>query len=131
MAHVEDYAHESNSVAMILITPDEGSSDLDQHLTSIQRQLALIKRDLEILHEQILAGEIGSETQANKTMGSIKHWIRLAMETEMKIAEQKRLMSRENEVSAEVLTSPMLEVHVAQVSALFGPGPFARLMLVK
>ena len=91
MAHVEDYAHERNSVAMILITPDEGSSDLDQHLTSIQRQLALIKRDLEILHEQILAGEIGSETQANKTMGSIKHWIRLAMETEMKIAEQKRL----------------------------------------
>ena len=91
MAHVEDYAHERNSVAMILITPDEGSSDLDQHLTSIQRQLALIKRDLEILHEQILAGEIGSETQANKTMGSIKHWIRLAIETEMKIAEQKRL----------------------------------------
>ena len=91
MAHVEDYAHERNSVAMILITPDEGSSDLDQHLNSIQRQLALIKRDLEILHEQILAGEIGSETQANKTMGSIKHWIRLAMETEMKIAEQKRL----------------------------------------
>jgi hypothetical protein len=40
-------------------------------------------------------------------------------------------LSRENEVSAEVLTSPMLEVHVAQVSALFGPGPFARLMLVK
>ena len=70
MAHVEDYAHERNSVAMILITPDEGSSDLDQHLNSIQRQLALIKRDLEILHEQILAGEIGSETQANKTMGS-------------------------------------------------------------
>ena len=131
MAHVEDYAHERNSVAMILITPDEGSSDLDQHLTSIQRQLALIKRDLEILHEQILAGEIGLETQANKTMGSIKHWTRLAMETEMKIAEQKRLMSRENDVSAEVLTSPMLEVHVAQVSALFGPGPFARLMLVK
>ena len=91
MAHVEDYAHERNSVAMILITPDEGSSDLDQHLNSIQRQLALIKRDLEILHEQILAGEIGSETQANKTMGSIKHWIRLAIETEMKIAEQKRL----------------------------------------
>ena len=58
MAHVEDYAHERNSVAMILITPDEGSSDLDQHLTSIQRQLALIKIDLEILHEQILAGEI-------------------------------------------------------------------------
>ena len=58
MAHVEDYAHERNSVAMILITPDEGSSDLDQHLNSIQRQLALIKRDLEILHEQILAGEI-------------------------------------------------------------------------
>ena len=58
---------------MILITPDEGSSDLDQHLNSIQRQLALIKRDLEILHEQILAGEIGSETQTNKTMGSIKH----------------------------------------------------------
>lgn len=61
MAHVEDYAHERNSVAMILITPDEGSSDLDQHLNSIQRQLALIKRDLEILHEQILAGEIGSK----------------------------------------------------------------------
>ena len=40
-------------------------------------------------------------------------------------------LSRENEVSGEVLTSPMLEVHVAQVSALFGPGPFARLILVK
>ena len=40
-------------------------------------------------------------------------------------------LSRENEISAEVLTSPMLEVHVAQVSALFGPGPFARIMLVK
>ena len=88
---MEDYAHERNSVAMILITPDAGSSDLDQHLSSIKRQLALIKGDLEILHEQLLAGEIGSETQANKTMGSIKHWIRLAIETEMKIAEQKRL----------------------------------------
>ena len=85
MAHVEDYAHEGNSVAKILITPDERSSDLDQHLTSIQRQLALIKRDLEILHEQIPADEIGSETQAKKTMESIKHLLRLAMETEMKI----------------------------------------------
>ena len=91
MAHVEDCAHERNSVAMILITPDEGSSDLDQHLNSIQRQLALIKRDLEILHEQIFAGEIGSETQANKIMGFTKQRIRLAIETEMKIAEQKRL----------------------------------------
>ena len=90
MAHVEDHSHERNSVAMILITPDEGSSVLDQHLFSIERQLAFIKRDLETLHEQILAGEIKPETQANKTMGSIRHWIRLAIETEMKIAEQKR-----------------------------------------
>ena len=68
---MEDYAHERNSVAMILITPDAGSSDLDQHLSSIKRQLALIKGDLEILHEQLLAGEIGSETQANKTLSLI------------------------------------------------------------
>ena len=90
MAHVEEYSHERNSVAMNLITPDEGLSVLDQHLSSIERQLVLIKHDLETLHEQILAGKIGSETHANKTMGSIKHWIRLAIETEMKIAEQKR-----------------------------------------
>ena len=51
----------------------------------------MIKRDLEILHEQILAGEIGSETQANKTMGSIKHWIRLAIETEIILQNKKRL----------------------------------------
>ena len=73
MAHAEEYSHERNSVTMILITPDEGSSVLDQHLSSIERQLVLIKHDLKTLHEQILAGKIGSETHANKTMGSIKH----------------------------------------------------------
>ena len=87
---MEEYAYERNSVTMNLITSDEGSSVLDQHLSSIERQLVLIKHDLENLHEQILAGKIGSGTHANKTMGSIKHWIRLAIETEMKIAEQKR-----------------------------------------
>ena len=90
---------------MILITPDAGSSDLDQHLSSIKRQLALIKGDLEILHEQLLAGEIGSETQANKTMGSIKNWIRLAIETEMKIAEQKSI-KQVSEAADTILTSP-------------------------
>ena len=38
-------------------------------------------------------------------------------------------LSREAEVPAELLTSAMLEVHVAQVSALYGPGPFARTIL--
>ena len=47
------------------------------------------------------------------------------------IVSQPLWLSRENAVFGEVLTSPMLEVHVAQVSALFEPGPFARLMLVK
>ena len=89
LAHVEEYSHERNSVAMNLITPDEGLSVLDQHLSSIERQLVSIKHDLATLHEPILAGKIGSETHANKTMGSIKHWIRLAIEMEMKIADQK------------------------------------------
>ena len=61
LAHVEEYSHERNSVAMNLITPDEGLSVLDQHLSSIERQLVLIKHDLETLDKQLLAGKIGSK----------------------------------------------------------------------
>jgi len=38
----------------------------------------LIKRDLEILQLKIVAGDVGTETQVNKTIGRINHWVRLA-----------------------------------------------------
>jgi hypothetical protein len=75
---------------MILINPDEASSILDQHLSSIERHLMLIKCDLESLQLKIVAGDVGTETQANKTIGRINHWVRSAIQTEMKIAEQKK-----------------------------------------
>jgi hypothetical protein len=74
---------------VISINPDEASSTLDQLLSGIERQLMLIKRDLEILQLKIVAGDVGTETQANKTIGRINRWVRLAIQTEMKIAEQK------------------------------------------
>ena len=77
MAHVEDYAHERNSVAMILITPDEGSSDLDQHLNSIQRQLALIKRDLEILQEPLTGVQQCTALRVTPGLCCLCHGLRL------------------------------------------------------
>ena len=74
---------------MILINLDEASSILDQLLSGIERKLMLIKRDLEILQLKIVAGVVGTETQANQTNGRINRWVRLAIQTEMKIAEQK------------------------------------------
>ena len=50
---------------MILINLDEASSILDQLLSGIERKLMLIKRDLEILQLKIVAGDVGTETQAN------------------------------------------------------------------
>ena len=71
-------SHERNSTPTILINPNEASSILDQDLSNIERQLMLIKRDLEILQLKIVAGDVGTKTHVNKTIGRINHWVRLA-----------------------------------------------------
>ena len=62
---------------MILITPDDGSSDLDQHLTSIQQQLALIKRDLEILQEPLTGIKQCTALRVTPGLGCLCHGLRL------------------------------------------------------
>ena len=62
---------------MILITPDDGSSDLDQHLTSIQQQLTLIKRDLEILQEPLMSVQQCTALRVTPGLCCLCHGLRL------------------------------------------------------
>jgi hypothetical protein len=75
---------------MILTTSEEEGSPLEEEIASIAKQLREARHDLETLQLCLRAGDPGPEAQGTKTIGSIRQWIRLAIEAEMLLATRRR-----------------------------------------
>ena len=75
---------------MTLITPEQGTSRIEDRIGSISNQLESLRKSLEDLEQQVRAGEVGTETDARKQMSAIQNMVRLALDAEMKLDEQRK-----------------------------------------
>jgi hypothetical protein len=73
-----------------LITQDEEVSIFAEHVASIEIQLREIRTGLEEFQQKVRTGDIGSAAEAAKTIGTVRTWIKMAMDAEKSIAERKK-----------------------------------------
>ena len=75
---------------MTLITPDDGPSGLSTSITSLERQLADMREDLEQLYERIRAGEFEELKNATKATAEIRQWLKIAIEAEATLEKRNK-----------------------------------------
>ena len=74
---------------MILITPDETSSPLNEDIERLQTNLRGFARDIENLQERVQSGDV-TDAETRKVFSDLRSWLRMAMETEKALAQQNR-----------------------------------------
>ncbi len=75
---------------MTLITPDEGPTGLSTSITTLERQLADMRADLETLYDKIRAGELGELQNATKATAEIRQWLKIAIEAEATLEKRNK-----------------------------------------
>ena len=66
---------------MILITPEETSSPLNEDIERLQTNLRGFARDIENLQERVQSGDV-TDAETRKVFSDLRSWLRMAMETE-------------------------------------------------
>jgi hypothetical protein len=74
---------------MILITPEETSSPLNEDIERLQTNLRGFARDIENLQERIQSGDV-TDAETRKVFSDQRTWLRMAIETEKALAQQNR-----------------------------------------
>ncbi|KZY39755.1 hypothetical protein A3731_13040 [Roseovarius sp. HI0049] len=74
---------------MILITRDDGPSGLTASVGLIERQMAEMRGELEVIHARIRDGDLSGIGDASKVTADIRHWLKLALEAEAQFAKFK------------------------------------------
>ncbi|MEQ8294283.1 MAG: hypothetical protein RIA08_18960 [Roseovarius sp.] len=74
---------------MILITRDDGPSGLAASVGLIERQMAEMRAELEVIHARIREGELEGIRDAARITADIRHWLKLALEAEVQFAKFK------------------------------------------
>lgn len=74
---------------MILITPEETSSPLNEDIERLQTNLRGFARDIENLQEMVQSGDV-TDAETRKVFSDLRSWLRMAMETEKALAQQNR-----------------------------------------
>ncbi|MDM8165338.1 hypothetical protein [Roseovarius sp.] len=74
---------------MILITRDDGPSGLAASVGLIERQMAEMRAELEVIHARIREGEMEGIRDASRITADIRHWLKLALEAEVQFAKFK------------------------------------------
>ena len=74
---------------MILITPEETSSPLNEDIERLQTNLRGFARDIENLQERVQSGDV-IDADTRKVFSDLRSWLRMAMETEKALAQQNR-----------------------------------------
>ena len=74
---------------MILITPEETSSPLNEDIERLQTNLRGFARDIENLQERVQSGDV-TDAETRKVFSDLRSWLRMAMETEKALAQQNR-----------------------------------------
>ncbi len=75
---------------MTLITPDDGPTGLSTSITSLERQLADMKQDLEALYLKIRAGDLDELRNATKATAEIRQWLKIAIEAEATLEKRNK-----------------------------------------
>ncbi|QGX98753.1 hypothetical protein EI983_10915 [Roseovarius faecimaris] len=75
---------------MTLITPNEEPTGLSTSITSLERQLADMREDLEALYERIRTGEFHEITNATKATAEIRQWLKIAIEAEATLEKRNK-----------------------------------------
>ncbi len=75
---------------MTLILPDKCPSGLSTSVTSLQRQLADLGEDLELLRQRIRAGDLDHLKNSNRALSDIRQWLRIALEAEVSLEQRTK-----------------------------------------
>lgn len=68
---------------MILLTKDGGPSGLAASIGLLERQMADMRGEIEVLHTRIRNGELDEIRNASRLMAEIRQWLKLALEAEV------------------------------------------------
>ena len=74
---------------MILITPKETSSPLNEDIERLQTNLRGFARDIENLQERVQSGDV-TDAETRKVFSDLRSELRMSIETEKALAQQSR-----------------------------------------
>jgi len=74
---------------MILITADEGPAGLATSIGLLERQLADLRAEMEVIYERIKGGELEQIRNASRITGEIRQWLKIALEAEVQLEKHK------------------------------------------
>jgi nitrate reductase beta subunit len=75
---------------MSLIQVEREESRLTAIIEDIEQQVSDLKIDIRELQSRLRSGEVETVRDALKTLTEMRNWLRLALETEAKLNEEKR-----------------------------------------
>ncbi len=75
---------------MTLIAPDENPNGLSISVTSLMRQLADLREDLELLQDRIRAGDFEDLKTSTRAISDIRQWLRIALEAENNLEQRNK-----------------------------------------
>lgn len=75
---------------MTLITPDEGPTGLGTSISALQRQLADMKAELQVIYERIKDGDFEELKNASRATTEIRQWLKIAMEAEVQLEQRSK-----------------------------------------
>ena len=83
-------AQDAGNICMTLITPDDGPTGLSTSISALERQLADMRIELEVIYERIKAGDFGEIKNATRATTEIRQWLRIALEAEAQLERRKK-----------------------------------------
>lgn len=75
---------------MTLIKPDDRPSGLTTSITSLERQLADMRDELEAIYQKIKTGNLDELKNATKATAEIRQWLKIAIEAEATLEKQHK-----------------------------------------
>ena len=98
---------------MILITPEETSSPLNEDIERLQTNLRGFARDIENLQERVQSGDV-TDADTRKAFSDLRSWLRMAMET---VISNAQITTHDLD-----LQDRHISIEVSQISNAYGPG---------
>ena len=98
---------------MILITPEETSSPLNEDIERLQTNLRGFARDIENLQERVQSGDV-TDAETRKVFSDLRSWLRMAMET---VISNAQITTHDLD-----LQDRHISIEVSQISNAYGPG---------
>jgi hypothetical protein len=75
---------------MTLIKPDDGPTGLSTSITSLERQLADMREELEQIYLKIRQGNLDELKNATRATAEIRQWLKIAIEAEATLEKRNK-----------------------------------------